>query len=369
MLRLLIPSKHNQIAFVSTPDLTDNALALFERLVKSPYSNRYQLVWLVENEGASNRMLHRLFPDAPLDNVISITKNSVRGFWSFLRSRYVFATHGIFSFAQSGFHQTICNLWHGMPVKTIGAHDGKKKSDLMFMHYTIASSTFFADILSEAFFLRRDHVLVTGLPRNEWLFREDHMYQVFKEGRSKLVVWLPTYRQSNLGAVRVDSAPDSPDPLGIESLVELDRLLEGADTMLILKLHVMDLKNSCAWPLFRNIRVHTEPDFSRKDLNLYKLLACSDALVTDFSSVAIDYMLLDRPIGLFAPDTPSYTRGFTPGVWERVKESCHGLASVEDLAKFARHLPEAQDGARNLLCQMDLCSPAESILRAFRLNV
>jgi len=370
VLRLLIPANPKQIGFASGPDLTDNTLALFERLLKSPSVHEYHLVWLVRSASNSEKILHREFPDTDLGNVSIVTKNSLRGLWAFLRCRYVFDTHGAYFFAHSGYHQTIVNLWHGMPIKAIGAQDGKVRSDFSVMHYSIATSEYFADILAKALYLPRDRVLVTGLPRNEWLFLKEERYLAVKESRAKLVVWLPTFRSSYVGEIRQDSSANSPDPLSADTLAKLDDLIEDAGAMLVIKLHMMDIKNQQAWSSYRNIRVYTDPRFRAEGLNLYKLLACSDALVTDFSSCAIDYLLLNKPIGLFAPDMSSYVRGFMPDVLKMVTAVCHQLSSVEEFGAFVTNLPveHANKPERELLHRRDLRSPSEAILRAVGLT-
>ena len=366
VLRLLVPTNPKQIGFTSGPDLADNSFALFEKLVKSPRAHEYRLVWMVKNARASEKVLRREFPNAYLGNVSIVTNFSLRGMWAYLRCRYLFFTHGVFLFGRSWYPQTIVNLWHGMPIKTIGSYDGRRQDTFCIMHYTVATSNYFAGIMAKSFYLPRGRVLVTGLPRNEWLFVQEERYLDIKEGRAKLVAWLPTYRNSYIGEIRVDSDANSPDPLGADTLSKLDGLLDGVDAMLVIKLHQMDSKNQQFWPSYRNIRFYTDPRFQAEGLNLYKFLACSDALVTDFSSCAIDYLLLNKPIGIFAPDKSSYIRGFMPDVLEKVTAVCHPLDSVEEFGAFVTNLPaqhkvtpEQED-----LYQIDLRSPSEDILRA-----
>jgi CDP-glycerol glycerophosphotransferase (TagB/SpsB family) len=370
ILRILVLANSKQIGFVSAPDIADNALALFEKLAKSSRAHGYRLVWLVGDTLTSEHILHREFAEADLANVSIVRKNSPRGLWTFLRCRYLFSTHGAYGFAQSGYHQTIVNLWHGMPIKAIGVQDGKSRRDFPFMHYTIATSEYFADLIAEAFCLQRDRALVTGLPRNEWLFQKEERYFAIKESRGKLVVWLPTFRTSYVGEMRADSSADAPDPLSAGTLAKLDEMLEGVGALLVIKLHLMDSKNRQAWPSYRNIRIYTDSRFRAEGLNLYKLLACSDALVTDFSSCAIDYMLLNRPIGLFAPDISSYIRGFFPDVLKKVEAACYPLTSAEEFGAFMTSLPAEREPTpeQEVLCQMDLRSPSKAILRAIGLG-
>jgi CDP-glycerol glycerophosphotransferase (TagB/SpsB family) len=81
---------------------------------------------------------------------------------------------------------------------------------------------------------------------------------------------------------------------------------------LVVKPHPLDADNFKI-PLLRTI---LEEELVQAGLSLYRLLARSCALVTDYSSVWTDYIPLDRPIGLFCPDLEAYTngRGFSLGV-------------------------------------------------------
>lgn len=363
-LRMVIPSNPRQIGFVSCPDFTDSALALFQHLIKDPDASKYRLVWLVQRGATRDPSVSRDIPANVV--VVVVAKNSLRGLWSFLRCRYVFATHGVYGFARSGYHQTICNLWHGMPIKAIGAHDGKSKDQVMYMDYSVATSEYFADLIARAFYLPRERVLVTGLPRNEWLLKREKGYEKYRKGRGKLVAWLPTYRASYIGEIRNDSSSLA-DDFSHDDLARLDRMLDGADAMLVLKFHYMDSRNLMQWESLNNITIFTDAAFRAEGLNLYKLLACSEALVTDFSSCAIDYMLLDRPIGLYTPNAASYTRGFMPEIYRHVTSACCAIHSLEGLVAFIDALPSSRSvgsAAQEVLYQKDLKSPSESILRA-----
>jgi CDP-glycerol glycerophosphotransferase (TagB/SpsB family) len=366
VVRLIVPASSRQIGFISSPDITDNSLALFEKIVTAGRAQSFRLVWLVADVRASREALQRDFSQTALQNVWVLRRNSLGGVWAFLRCSSIFSTHGIYWFAHHGFHQTIFNLWHGMPIKTIGALDGKLPSDLSLTHYTVATSEFFADLMAQSFYLPRERVLLTGLPRNEWLFQQEERYALLKEGRAHLVLWLPTFRTSHRGEIRRDSDQSASDLLSAETLAALNAALDGAQSLLVIKLHAMDIKNTQDWPSYRNIRVFTDERFRAAGLNLYKLLACSDALVTDFSSCAIDYLLLQKPIGLYSPDRSEYARGFMPSVLEKVEAQSYSLNSVEEFAAFLRKLPPPRPvaSAAEDLYQLDLRNPSQAILSA-----
>lgn len=51
-----------------------------------------------------------------------------------------------------------------------------------------------------------------------------------------------------------------------------------------------------------NVLVFSDADFAAEGIRLYDLLARSDALITDFSSVFADYLLCDKPIAFDISD-------------------------------------------------------------------
>jgi CDP-glycerol glycerophosphotransferase (TagB/SpsB family) len=92
---------------------------------------------------------------------------------------------------------------------------------------------------------------------------------------------------------------------------ELSALLTGLrdrGIQLVIKPHPMDAEER-RWE--GAVTVH-DADLVRAGVGAYDLLARSRGLVTDYSSVWVDYMLLDRPLAFFVPDRDSYTRTLVP---------------------------------------------------------
>jgi CDP-glycerol glycerophosphotransferase len=87
-----------------------------------------------------------------------------------------------------------------------------------------------------------------------------------------------------------------------------------------------------------SVLVYADPD-------PYPLLGLTDVLITDYSSIMLDYLVLDRPVILFAFDYAEYFskvgfyyeyRGFVPG----------DIASTAN-ELFELVLAELKDGARS----------------------
>jgi CDP-glycerol glycerophosphotransferase (TagB/SpsB family) len=101
---------------------------------------------------------------------------------------------------------------------------------------------------------------------------------------------MPTFRDSALSWIE-GSGLDF-DKLNIK--------LQQINTTLWLKLHPLDVSNSIKPLAFSNIKILSG------NIDMYPLLKSFDALVTDYSSIYFDYLLLNRPTIFFAYDLENY---------------------------------------------------------------
>ena len=363
VLRFLVPTRKDLVTFISTPDFSDNALALFERMKAMPAASSFRFVWLVNRASET--------ADVTSSNVRFIKKNTLKGLLYFLRSRFVFFTHRTYRFARTGTHQTLVNLWHGMPIKTVGAFVSRAPFlERPFSHFTIATSAYFGELMSKAFCIAPENVLITGLPRNEWLFQTDALHEGNRRDEDSLVVWLPTFREYNVDGYELHDACGE-DMICASELAKLDEALEGARIKVLLKFHPGDVRNRQKWPPLRNIQIMTAKEFRGRGLNVYKLLACADALVTDFSSIAIDFLIAGKPIALFGADESCYRRGVFAPVLEKLREVSFEADTLADLAGFLRDLPKGLKNSQSseFLHWPQLKDPSEEILKAIAFPV
>lgn len=285
------------------PHYDDSVLALEKGLRETRIKRTVILV-----ASAAKPRAERLGPRTEV-----LRTNSVRGMWRFLTAKYVFFTHSCYVPRFPPGVVTV-NLWHGMPVKRIGwmTESGPL---LPVTRYSLATSPLWAGIVQES--LRPvAGTLVTGLPRNDRLFLGDaevtRRFGYSPQSVSRLITWLPTYRSSRdgpEGSLRfAHSLGVSPD-----SLNALDDLLGRHHAVCVVKPHPMAPREGQAE--LSHIRFITDDWLHEQGLSLYEVLGASDALVTDVSSVYVDYLILDRPIVHHFPDIREYesSRGFSLG--------------------------------------------------------
>ena len=93
------------------------------------------------------------------------------------------------------------------------------------------------------------------------------------------------------------------------------------------------------------VTIMTYEDRFREDRTMYHL---SDALISDYSSVAIDYLLLNRPIGFTLDDYDAYTesRGW---VFEDPLEYMPGehIYNVQQFEQFVLDVKNGKDDYEN----------------------
>lgn len=304
------------ICFNSNPDYTDNAYGVFKYAIETHLNKKYKLIWIVNHKENILRVKCEL---QGMENACAVYKYSFKGIWSFIRCRYVFHTHGILGFLNLKQHtDKMINLWHGMPLKTIGLLDPYYKDNYMLFNtdVLIATSPIFQNILNQCFGVDNSKILITGQPRCDLLFDNATFWQtagIDKNQYESVGIWLPTYRASNL---ELESRTDGNFQDGhicfmsVEDLKDLNLFLNKNRRLLIIKLHPMDKLQSYKFPNLSNIHIIKQKDF--KD-QLYPLLGECDYLLTDFSSVWIDYDITNKPMAFVMDDFSEYnnSRGFT----------------------------------------------------------
>lgn len=244
--------------------------------------------------------------------------NSVQGMRLNLRAGYVFLSHGMPDVNRwcSGGATTVL-LWHGIALKQIG-RDGYKQrkriervkriiKDNVFDRYDwiLVPSEAMVKPFFSAFRISPERILPIGYPRNDvlagsWSGHDPTADAVLNECYAELhrngtvLLYMPTKHYETSERV-VDQL----------RLFELDQWLAERDAYFLVKPHPaepFDLGNE------EFSRIISVPD----GIDIYPLLQHTDMLITDYSSIYFDYLLLDKPIVFYPFDLEQYrsTRGF-----------------------------------------------------------
>lgn len=251
-------------------------------------------------------------------------------------------THGLYGNPRRVRRKTMVNLWHGGGFKGAVMSDAKGRPAI-HSDYLIASSRQFGEILARQSRLPAAGLLLTGNPRIDQ-FAAAATVPLDRLGiptDRPFVLWMPTFRRNKgrgLTASWSDVTPDEGSDVNAVMARGVDLLAREFGVSVVVKPHPQDAES-------RHIDgalVVTNEDLREAGVQLYELIGASSALLTDYSSVWIDYLALDRPIGFVVPDEPGYTsgRGFDP---HDALEWLPGpkLRTLDDVREFGR---EIRDG-------------------------
>ena len=128
-------------------------------------------------------------------------------------------------------------------------------------------------------------------------------------------MWMPTYRQTGDASYKEGQMKNQywlPLLHSDEELAELDRQCARRGITLLIKKHRSQAVFHGDNRRFSSIRFLDDSDLERWNTQLYLILPHTDALITDYSSIAVDYLLLDKPIAFTLDDYEEYKqlRGF-----------------------------------------------------------
>ncbi len=292
----LVSKKQDQIFIYNANDeLRDNSEALFYYLLENGYNRRYRILTNMKPEYVSE------FPKA--ENVEYTTKNSALS--DYLKSRYVFYSYGKIPVRPSD-GQCVVNLWHGIPLKKIANLTDIGNGKEFFFTWLCASSELYRTIMARAFGCPEENVFITGEPKTDRLFRE-------KENKeTKLIVWTPTFRQSEQFGYDDSSKTELIPMLERGEWERFDSFLKENGVRMIVKLHNGQNLHGFYEEKLENLEIYSDKAFRAAGMDLYDVLSQSDALISDYSSVYLEYLVLNRPVCFAMEDFDEYSgrRGF-----------------------------------------------------------
>lgn len=329
--------------YVRGMDYSDNARALFEYMLRAGLNKKYRLIWLVkkpedfvEIEEANSNVKFISF-----DWSVSETAEKRDEYYrAICLAKYIFMTdaYGFCRYARKD--QIRVQLWHGCGFKTRTTFSRCEHR----YEYNIVISEIYKKIHQEIYGLRPDQVLITGYPKVDYLFHpaEEWIEQFAIPKAKKYIFWLPTFRApldqlNELTEKEAEGETGLPIVGKVKELQCLNQLFEEHDAVMVIKLHPFQNKE---WihmgnDLKQNIVLLTNDDLVDAGLEINQILGHADALISDYSSAAVDYLVLDRPEAFTLDDVEVYekSRGF---VFDPIKKWLPGkeLYNFDDFYQY-----------------------------------
>ncbi len=331
---LMIVPPRRQVAVYGWPDAEGNAVCLLRHLALGTAEPR--IVWLTSGSPEVDPQYARW-----IDRVRVRRKSSLAGVWAYLRSDVVCFTHGLYSSPVPRRGRTFVNLWHG---------DGPKRTENAAFQVrpgasaVVAGTRLWGDKKAADFGMSTEQVLLVGNPRVDDFdepLTGGQRAALTKLLGERFIVWMPTYRDSNgAGFMEWSDGRRLSEAGHVASMGDQAREAESSHGIqVVVKPHPMDRDNYSEIPGLRTI---DDRLLQECGISLYQLLGASAGLVTDYSSVWTDYLVLDRPVLLFCPDYEEYAaqRGFNVPDLEEVSPG----PVVTSLAAFAEFVAAVASG-------------------------
>ncbi|MCD6366199.1 MAG: CDP-glycerol glycerophosphotransferase family protein, partial [Bacteroidales bacterium] len=268
-------------------------------------------------------------------NVIIVKMNSLNGFWLLTKCKVIFLQNSIsmdyslrwgaklFSIIKLNLRKRIIiHLGHGIPLKKLSTLANplvKNRADRVsfrrkerkFYSGLVTSSSIDSYAMATMFNpIKYENVWITGLPRNDFLIKELNTLPVFirsqanainkmKKGR-KLITYTPTYRQT---ATVKDS---SYYQFSKEEIDQLKSILIKHNAIFGFRMHYFRNNDN----LF-NMEKYIDNEYifdlgHNKISEIAPVIRESDMIITDYSSVYIDALYINKPVFCFAYDLEQY---------------------------------------------------------------
>lgn len=352
-LAFLVPKDHRLIVVIGREDgrFSDNAKYFCLQAWAGGPGRHYRVVFLTGNRATWSELNDR---GAPV-----LRFPSLRAIGCLLRAAAVVADSvewvrkGRFQLA---FRAKRIQLWHGVPLKKIELDHLAARLDrrgilfrLLYRLYLsfnaryprydllVSTSRYFTSrAFADSFHARK--VIECGYPRNAALSAQGcsglgelvgvntdretlRALQMARADGERLILFAPTFRTHGANVL---------DP-GVIDWIALDAFARARRLRVVLKLHPLlagtQKLRGCSHVIDYDARC-----------DVYPLLAQVEVLITDYSSIYFDFLLLDRPIIFFPYDLEEYQqreRGLlfpyeqvTPGAVARTQDELHAAILV-----------------------------------------
>ena len=310
------------IMIESHNDFDCNGGAFYNYLIKNGYNRKYKIVWLVRK---------KVTGDLP-ENVETVPLYGPN-----LRKAYYVCTSKYFTFDCENVrkmrdNQIMVYCSHGAG----GLKNAKGKLHVPpYVDYILVQSKAYAPIQANQWSVTYpdERIIAIGYPAQDVFFdgsRSDEIQKITLQKYKKVILWMPTFRKGG-GYHRNDSRKEQ--KLGIplietkEQYMKLNNYLAENNVFLIIKIHPKQDLENLKIKDESNIKVLTGETVKKLKIDNYALMKCADALISDYSGAAYEYLQLDRPIGYVLDDMNDYIAGF-------VVEDIHTLIAGAEIYNF-----------------------------------
>ena len=339
-----IPVKKKYIVFESYPNFDGSSWMIFQELVKRLYGEKYNLIWFVDADCKKRTNVSCVSFCGKCSIYQKIYK-----YWVLSNAKLIVDSN---RFVYKINSQTFrLHTQHGAPLKN--SFDYTKELGDVDVVLSLSDDLIVAQ--EGLFPSAKGKFCSLGYPTNDRLFDNVDLYAngfwkyiTSSSTRfSKIIGWLPTYRQHSVngtGSKRIF-------PYGVPLLYSeddfkmLNDVLVSRNMLLVVQMHHAQAKN---FPVlsYSNIVLVSQQQKDKMSVSTANLMSCFDAMITDYSAAYHEYILLDRPIALSIDDYDDYLEnpGFCIDFFDWIKGVY--LKTANSLIQFVKDVSNGVDSAK-----------------------
>ncbi|MBR0513989.1 MAG: CDP-glycerol glycerophosphotransferase family protein [Clostridia bacterium] len=287
---LFVRTDPTLIVFISLMGtrFNDSPRAIYEYMKSNTQYSKYKMIWAFEHPDQFSDI-----PSVKLDSLKFFITALKAGYWI---SNTQFERGLSYKKKRTKYLYTM----HGSAIKLCGNDcPGRKDFDFRSVDYLCVQSDFDKYVFQRSFRARNECFLESGRPCNDvlWQIRDKDKYQMQKQlglpANKKVILYAPTWRDSKNGGGSYDIKP----PIDLK---HWEKRLSDEYVVLFRAHHITTkIMNVEFNDFLRNYSDYPE---------INDLYIASDILITDYSSVMVDFAILERPILCFAYDYDDYLK-------------------------------------------------------------
>ena len=272
--------------------------AIYRAMKASSNFDKYSYIW-VKEEGID--IPNELIEDKKVSFVVY---GSVEYASALMRAEILISNSNFSPYFSPKPEQYVVSTWHGIPMKTLG-YDANPNLESVYntqrnfniSDLIVSSSQFFTDKVVKSYgaYLSLSATKEIGSPRIDLMLNADVnsiKNQLDIPLDRKVILYAPTWR-GKIGEVSND----------IDIQIELIDYLESTyseEYEILVSLHHLT-KKSLGSSLSK-LNIKEVP--SNIDIN--EILSVCDLVISDYSSIYLDFLCLNRPVVLYVPDIEEY---------------------------------------------------------------
>jgi len=278
--------------------------------------------------------------DVP-DYVTKVAQMSLSAFYHMATARVIVKNATLMPYMKKFSDQKYIQLWHGdrglkKILLDLDPTAAERHPDWKYMDIGVSGSEFGSRVYMRSAFGYKGELMEVGYPKNDLLIANPEeirrkVYRALKlPENTKFILYAPTFRDQTIGGAI--SANFSAEKL-LAALEERS----GEKWMILNRGHILN----SAVKSDAGIDVSRYPDVS-------ELLLVCDMMITDYSSIAGDYLLMNRPIILYHADVAQYASQERGLVFDPEASPYRIAHNMEELIGIACDFGDAAENCRKL---------------------